>query len=440
MHGIPEDCPHREKCGWLGDAHAFCEYALYNYELLNFYKKYMEDIRTQMRPVAGNKDPEPKYMVPTMIAPGKRTSSIAKLDWGIATMYLPWYNYLYYGDSAIVLDYYGEMKELTEYYLSFKDQDGIIQNGMGDWCPPRWDRRLNPGAMECPPVVSANAYFYDILGIMEVFAQMNKDTEFEARMQAEKKQLFEAFNKEYLATVPNSEFLWYGSQTATVQALQFGIVPEEKLDLVVKGLEHDILHNKGGHHSTGIHGNRYIYTVLSKYGKEELAYEILTTPKFPSQAYILDNGFTTWPERQFEWDKAEKFTNSLNHPMHSGFAALFFESFGGIKTGHNTPGYKEFVVDPIFPKAITNVDLRIPTPFGQVHNNWEIEDSKLTMELSVPFNTRARLRLTEEELKTLIINGQKFTGEHNEINDCEDYNKEVILGSGTYSLAYKKLN
>jgi alpha-L-rhamnosidase len=81
LHGIPEDCPHREKCGWLGDAHAFAEYALYNYDLANFYKKYMEDIRTQLRPVKGDNSEE-KFNVPTMIAPGKRTSTIAKLDWG----------------------------------------------------------------------------------------------------------------------------------------------------------------------------------------------------------------------------------------------------------------------------------------------------------------------------------------------------------------------
>lgn len=91
LHGIPEDCPHREKCGWLGDAHAFAEYALYNYDMNNFYKKYMEDIRTQRTSVKGNNSDE-NFMVPSMIAPGKRRSTTAKLDWGIAAMYLPWYS------------------------------------------------------------------------------------------------------------------------------------------------------------------------------------------------------------------------------------------------------------------------------------------------------------------------------------------------------------
>ena len=226
LHGIPEDCPHREKCGWLGDAHAFCEYALYNYDMYDFYKKYMEDIRTQLRPTKGYNNPETKFQVPTMIAPGKRTSTYAKIDWGVATMYLPWYNYKYYGDDTIVKDYYEDMKNLTNFYLNFKDDNGIMQDGMGDWCPPLWDRRKNPSAMECDPIISANAYFYDVLGIMETFAKINNDSDYEAQMKSEKEALKKAFNKEFLVEITNTNHKWYQSQTATVKALQFDLVPD----------------------------------------------------------------------------------------------------------------------------------------------------------------------------------------------------------------------
>ncbi|GIZ09491.1 alpha-rhamnosidase [Flavobacterium sp. UMI-01] len=438
IHGIPEDCPHREKCGWLGDAHAFCEYALYNYDMENFYKKYMEDIRTQMIPVKANNNPEIKHKVPTMIAPGKRTSSIAKLDWGVATMYLPWYNYLYYGDDSIVKEYYEDMKDLTNYYLSFKDEKGIIQNGMGDWCPPNWDRLKNPGAMECDPIVSANAYFYDVLGIMEKFAKMNQDTAFEQKVKKEKEALFQAFNKEFLATIPSTQFKWYGSQTATVMALQFGMVAESEMTAVLNGLEYDINVVKGGHHSTGIHGNRYIYTVLTKYGKADLAHQILTTPSFPSQTYIMNYGFTTWPERQFNWDKMEGLTNSLNHPMHSGFSAYFFESLGGIKSTFEGAGYKTFTVNPVFPKNLTNTTVAVPTPYGMIHNSWKLTGSNFSMNLEVPFNTKAQLVLTPKELQTLKINGVAFEAFQKE-NKVVLINKStVVLGSGKYSISYVK--
>lgn len=438
VHGIPEDCPHREKCGWLGDAHAFCEYALYNYDMYDFYKKYMEDIRTQMRPTKGHNNPDIKFQVPTMIAPGKRTSTYAKIDWGVATMYLPWYNYLYYGDDTIVKEYYQDMRGLTNFYLSYKGENGIMQDGMGDWCPPRWDRRKNPSAMECDPIISANAYFYDVLEIMEQFANMNNDADYELKMKQEKEALKIAFNKEFLVEIPETNHKWYQSQTATVQALQFGLVPETEVDNVVNGLVHDIVEVKGGHHSTGIHGNRYIYTVLTNYGKADLAHQILTTPDFPSQAYVMSKGFTTWPERQFEWEKMEGPTNSLNHPMHSGFAAYFYESLGGIKSSNKHTGYKEFMVNPEFPSQITSTKVSVPTPYGNIENDWNVEEGILSMTLKVPFNTKANLFLNQSELESIKIEGMTFDEfkKNNEFILKEQTN--IILGSGTYEITYKK--
>ncbi|AUS06298.1 alpha-L-rhamnosidase [Pseudotamlana carrageenivorans] len=438
VHGIPEDCPHREKCGWLGDAHAFCEYALYNYDMYDFYKKYMEDIRTQMRPTKGHNNPELKFQVPTMIAPGKRTSTYAKIDWGVATMYLPWYNYLYYGDDAIVKEYYPEMKDLTNFYLNFKGENGIMQDGMGDWCPPRWDRRKNPSAMECDPIISANAYFYDVLGIMETFAKMNNDSAYQSKMTLEKEALKAVFNKAFLVEIQGTKYKWYQSQTATVQALQFGMVPEEDIENVVDGLAYDIVEVKGGHHSTGIHGNRYIYTVLSKYGKADLAYDILTTPEFPSQTYVMNSGFTTWPERQFEWETMEGPTNSLNHPMHSGFSAYFFESLGGIKSSTKEAGYKQFIVNPEFPSQITQTKVSVPTPYGDVKNDWAFEEGKLSMTLEIPFNTKANLVLNQPELESLIINGTAFKDFQKDNNYGTLKGTNVILGSGKYKILYTK--
>ncbi|SMC80015.1 alpha-L-rhamnosidase [Cellulophaga tyrosinoxydans] len=438
IHGIPEDCPHREKCGWLGDAHAFCEYALYNYDMYDFYKKYMEDIRTQMRPTKGHNNPEIKFQVPTMIAPGKRTSTYAKLDWGVATMYLPWYNYLYYGDDAIVKEYYAEMKDLTNFYLSFKDENGIIQDGMGDWCPPRWDRKGNPSAMECDPIISANAYFYDVLGIMETFAKMNNDPAYQADMQKERQALKDAFNKAYLVNIPNTKHKWYQSQTATVQALQFRMVPDNDIQNVVNGLAYDIVEIKGGHHNTGIHGNRYIYTVLAKYGRADLAHQILTTPEFPSQTYVMNSGFTTWPERQFEWEKMEGPTNSLNHPMHSGFAAFFYESLGGIKSSRENPGYKEFTVNPEFSGAITNTEVSVSTPYGNIENSWTHKENILEMNLKVPFNTKAKIILNKSEFESLKINGKSFEDLQKVNKAVLTENTNVLIGSGSYRVEYSK--
>ena len=292
--------------------------------------------------------------------------------------------------------------------------------------------------MECHPVVSANAYFYDILGIMERFARMKGDAEFQKLMQKEQQELCTAFNETYLEEIPLVGHHWYGSQTATVMALQFGMVPDDKIESVVDGLAYDIVAVKGGHHSTGIHGNRYIYTVLSNYGKADLAYQIFTTPDFPSQAYVMNYGFTTWPERQFFWEDMAGLTNSLNHPMHSGFAAYFYETIGGIKSTYDAPGYKEFVVNPVVIEEITHATVNVPTPYGNIHSRWECLNGNFSMNLEVPFNTTARLVLSETELHTLSINGSSRDASNRNLKLEEADRSVVLLGSGKCNIAFEK--
>lgn len=432
LHGIPEDCPHREKCGWLGDAHAAAEFTLYNYDVASFYEKYMEDIRTQFRQVKGGMGLE-EFAVPTMIAPGRRTSTIAKLDWGIATMYLPWYHYLHYGNEQIVVENYADMKQLTAYYLSFKNAEGIIENGMGDWCPPRWDRRSNPEAMECPPVVSATAYFYDILKVMKTFSGLMEDERYTRFLAAEIQALKKAFNEVYLESVAGTDHVWYGSQTATVMALRFDLVPEDLKQRVLDGLVYDIEVVNNGHHTVGIHGNRYLYTVLSDYGKTALAYDVLTHPDFPSQAFVLNTGFTTWPERQWDWSEGIEFSNSLNHPMHSGFAAYFYERLGGIRPVIAHPGYKEFIIDPVVPETIDHADTRITSPFGVIEHKWVKQGKLFSMQLSVPFNTTAILPLRSARPGTVKLNGQDWRSE-----TAADGSPQLMrLGSGVHTISYE---
>lgn len=433
LHGIPEDCPQREKCGWLGDAHAWAEFGLYNYDLTNFNQKFMEDIRTQFRTVKGNLKKN-DFKVPTMIAPGKRTSSIAKLDWGIATIYIPWYTYLHSGDSTLINEYYNDMKQLAAYYLTFKSEAGIIDNGMGDWCPPKWDRRKNPEAMECHPVISASAYFYDVLKIMREFAILKEDKQYIDFLDTELTSLKSRFNNAYLKEISGTPHKWYGSQTATIMALQFDLVPETEVKNVLNGLLYDIHVVNRGHHTTGIHGNRYLYSILSKLGEAEAAYNVLTHPEFPSQAFVTNYGFTTWPERQWNWESGIELSNSLNHPMHSGFAAYFYETLGGIRPSAKQSGYKQFTVNPIFPSSLKETSVSIATPYGKISNNWTMSGQDFEMNLTVPFNTSAIVSLTPQEKETLLVNGEdwkNYQGKEESINMLQ-------LGSGTYKITYVK--
>ena len=150
----------------------------------------------------------------------------------------------------------------------------------------------------------------------------------------------------------------------------------------------------------------------------------------------MNYGFTTWPERQFYWDEMEGLTNSLNHPMHSGFAAYFYESMGGIKSSYNKPGYKEFTVNPIAPKSIIQTSVKVPTNYGVINNSWEKTTSGFSMNLTVPFNTKASVLIPIEALKSLKINDVKWI-DFQKNNNTETTNKPlVILGSGNYQIEF----
>ena len=167
-----------------------------------------------------------------------------------------------------------------------------------------------------------------------------------------------------------------------------------------------------------------------------MAYEILTTPEFPSQNYIMNSGFTTWPERQFVWDEMKGPTNSLNHPMHSGFAAYFFESLGGIRPSTEHAGFKEFSIEPQYPRHLSSTKVAVPSPYGTIQNDWEIKEGRFVMNLKVPFNTRAKLVLSEEEFQSLEINGQTLETYKLEQDIGISEETTLIIGSGDYVIQY----
>ena len=120
-HGIPTDCPHRERCGWLGDAHAVCPFESINYDMENFFMKYLDDVYSSAcYPVANTlfhklfntqfyfmDKPEGLCF---MIAPGKRQCGVASPDWGTAQVHIPWCLYWYYGNRDALAKMYDYMK------------------------------------------------------------------------------------------------------------------------------------------------------------------------------------------------------------------------------------------------------------------------------------------------------------------------------------------
>lgn len=430
LHSIPEDCPHREKCGWTGDAHLLAETAIYHYDMARFFTKYVIDIEGVLGRGKKHylKRTDTNAMVPPMVAPGKRLNLESTADWGVAIVLIPWYLQTYYGDDAMVKRCYRHMKTWAQYEWTLV-KDGLLEHGLGDWCPPRWDRKTNPEAMECEPNISATLIYLEALDILAQLAQQQNDASFAIWCQEKHGFLNRNFAKKTLKKVEHTNAWSYGSQTANAMALRYGLVTPERVKDVVNGLRWDIEARHQGHHACGVFGLKHLYTVLAEHGQPDLAYSVLTNPTFPSHAYTLGRGMTTWPERQFEMPAGEPFGDrSYNHPFHSGFATFFHEVLAGIRPDPKQPGFKHIVMKPTPLGKITWVKATHESPYGTIKSHWEIKDRAFIWQVEIPVNCTA----------TVHVPGIQVTPSAGaEAVDMKDGYVIFKIGSGSYTFTSK---
>ena len=438
-HSLPEDCPAREKCGWLGDAHATADLSLYNYDMARMYSKFMRDVQDSL-----SKDQKAKRLlpdspgIPPMVAPGKRANRVGTIDWAVAYVIIPWRMYVHTGDAEAFRPHYKHFKDFITYYKSFKTKDGVIDNGLGDWCPPNWDRKAAPEFMECHPFVSGTAFYFQALKLISQMALLMDDPDYSKWCLEEAERTRKAFDKVYLKPIEGSKGLkHYGSQTATVMALKLGMVPESEIEARVEALLYDINERHDGHHACGIHGLRHLYTVLADNGHDELAHRMLNDTTFPGPGFVMNLGLSTWPERRFDWTKV-KFRNSFNHPMNGGFAAFMHESLGGIRPDEETVGYKHFQLKPQLSDQIDWVKSSVESPYGTIDSEWKNEGSEFLWDVEIPPNTRASLFIPYKQGRELS------SGVHRDLQKkftlvTEGGSKwlRYEVGSGIYQFKYK---
>ena len=423
MHSVMEDCPHREKCGWLGDAHATGETTIFNYDMAQFWTKFVDDIGTTLgRGGATYWGQKATPGIPCNIAVGKRLCQEARPDWGSAYVLLPWYLYNYYGDTDVFTRHYEHLKDWINYVKGLREE-GIVVRGYGDWCPPGGNTN-----MECPPMLTSTAFFYGTLNIMENFAKQlgkTEDAANDAQLAAETKT---AFNQKFF----NAQTGGYGSQTADAVALRFGIIPDGQGSRVAKSLSSEVMDRHQGHAFVGIHGGRPLYTQLCEQGYEDVAFAALREKTWPGLARTLAQGFTTWPEEMDEVNPGERIINrSLNHPMQSGFAAWFHESLGGIRPA--APGFKCIELKPQGFTQLAWVKVKHDSLYGPIKSDWRSAAGKFEWQISIPPNTTA---LVYVPVKTggVVTEGGKAAGDQRGIKFRSLENGRAIyeVGSGAY--------
>jgi alpha-L-rhamnosidase len=396
MHGLLTDCPHRERCGWLGDAHIACETAIYNMQTADFWIKYIRDIETSL-----NKG------LPTNVAPGLRIKWVGNVDWGAAVVLLPWYVYQYYGDLSVIGEQFQNMKRYV-HYLEEIAQDGIVTNGFGDWYDPPAegaDALSIPNPKYTSTGITSTSLYYECLNIMVKVSRLLDYKDDAMHYENLKRQVKESFNRNFFS--PDSA---YRSQTANVLALRYNLTEDKNRDFVLRTLIDDI-EKHDFHFTTGIQGAKHLYNILSDNGYGDIARKILTTKTFPGIPYLFSLGATTNWENWSNTANKRGVPRSKNHPMNTGFATWFYESLAGIKADPSYPAFKRIILQPDFRSGLEWVSASYESPYGEIVSSWKKVDNKILWKISVPVNTTAEINLKPGSLASINSGEKQFISE-----------------------------
>lgn len=373
-HGIPTDCPHREKIGWTGDAHLVAETGLFNYDMTASYTKWIRDFGDEQRA-----DGDLPGIVPTS-GWGYQFGRDEKYrdlgygpQWEGAYVILPWTVYLYTGDSDILKNNYQGFCRYLD-HLTRHAEDGLIRFGIDDHAP---------AMTRTPPEDFATGFYFQIAQIVSRTAALLGKTTDAQKYAALADSIREAFNRHLLVT--ETGLYASGSQTAQSAPLYFDIAPPQHRDRVLEKLV-DNIKKQNEHLDTGVVGTKFLLNGLVEQGRADVAYRIVSQTSFPSWGDWISKGANTLWQK---WDDSM----SRNHIMFGDISAWMFKHIGGLQPDPAAPGFKHFILAPQFFPDLTWATVEHNSPYGLIRCAWRRDDRRLILDVTIPVNSSATVRL-----------------------------------------------
>ena len=366
LHGIPTDCPHREKNGWTGDAHLAVEFGLLNFDTLPLYEKWINDLGDEQRATG-----QLPGIVPTSgwgYAWGNGPA------WDSAFLIIPETLRIFTGDTRSLDRHHAGHMRYVDYLTSQSKEGGIVDIGLGDYVP--WKT-------ETPEGVTSTGYYYQDLKIVAATARrLGREDDarlYEARAEAVR----EAFNAKYFDAA--SGLYAGGTQTALSGALHHGLVPAAEKERVAQRLAEAVLATDG-HIDTGILGARYILEALTATGRADLAYAMAAKETQPGWGWWIGQGATTLWEI---WNGG----GSRNHIMLGDVAAWFVRSLAGIRPDPEAPGFRRVLIEPHPVEGLEWAKAEYDSVRGTIASGWRRENGRITLDVTIPANVTAEIRL-----------------------------------------------
>ena len=310
---FPTDCPQREKNGWTADASLSAEQTLFNLYPEKCYKEWMRNIYKALND---------KGQLPGIVPTGGWGFHWGNGPaWDNVIINLPYYTYIYRGDKEILEELSTPLMRYLNYLFSRLDERGLMEIGLGDWCPPG----VNEDQFETPLVVTDTILTYDIATIAAfVYEVLEQEPQRQFALSLAQK-VKTAFRENLLDK--QSGAIKGKTQTGQAMAIFYGLLTDDEkpkaFNLLLKYID-----EVDGHFNTGVLGGRVIYRVLAENGEVDLAYNMIVRPDYPSYGNWVKRGATTlWEGFQPENGRVL----SLNHHFWGDVSAWFYTYLAGMR-------------------------------------------------------------------------------------------------------------
>ena len=411
---VPTDCPQRdERLGWTGDAQVFCRTAAINYDVENFFHKWLGDVALEQ-----TKEGAVYGIAPDcLILMGKSTRISAA--WGDVACIAPWQIYLAYGNRKLLKENFPMMKKWVDYMHSVGEEEYLWLTGMhyGDWLAMDAGEDSYVGATSNDLIASA-FFAYSTELVIRAGEILGEDVSEYRTLYKNVRNRFRSYFMEN--GMPREEFPYTEitannhapvdsvrrgmTQTSLVLILHFGLCEEdERAALAAKLVE--LIRENGGCMSTGFVGTPYIMHVLSENGYADVAYELLMQEKNPSWLYSVTHGATTmWEHWNSQKEDGSFWSTKMNSFNHYAYGAVFDWIFGvsvGIAPVAEAPAYKEIRLAPIPNKCLGFAEGSIDSRNGRIRSYWYYKGEKVYYEFEIPAGVTAQLRLPSGYTATL---------------------------------------
>ena len=448
---IPTDCPQRnERMGWMGDAQAFARSATYQSDLRNFYRQWLVAIRDD-RSVGDDTEVAGGIgsIVPDFIKE-EQPLFLWGTTWSAAVCQIPWQLYSQYGDLQVVREHFETMMDWLNGMAFYKDPaypylstktDGLADHLALDERTPR--DLLN------------NAIYIRMIEVTAIMADAIGRTE-EANLLRKRHALaVEDWNRAYVDPATgktkgqDGEIIHTQSSYAT--PLNYNCFNEANKARAVQHLADLAVEPvAGGPYkpytiTTGFAGTSNFLPALSRGGRTEEAYQMISCADYPSWLYPVTRGATSVWERWNSWDTAfaaagENGMNSFNHYALGAVGEWMSEYQLGV-TGGPQGGYKHFVLQPTCGGDYTSLEGCFESSYGRIESAWTADKGVMTSyRCTVPANTTATVYLpVEGQPEALGAEGATFTGFEDHLGHrCACF--ELTSGSWTFTMAKNRIS